>query len=80
MQNKACQNEIPRRLQKRVMRELDNAIEQSLRWHRNAITPRGYVELRTMSPFELGLRFKEALRDELYERRRKKGRRVSTKF
>lgn len=80
MQNKVRQNEIPLRLQKRVMRELANAIDQSLRWHRNAITPRAYVELRTMSQFELGLRFKAALRDELYERRREKGRRVPAKF
>lgn len=67
-------------LQKRVLRELGAAIDQSLRRHLGAVTPRLYVEMRTMSPFELGLRFKRALRDELYERRREKGRRVPTKF
>ncbi|CAM8871187.1 hypothetical protein [Burkholderia pseudomallei] len=34
------------------------------------MTPRQYVALRTMSPFEIGYRFKQLLRDELYERRR----------
>ncbi len=58
------------RLRRTVLHELAAAIDQSLGWHRDAITPRAYVELRTMSPFELGLRFKRALRDELYERRR----------
>lgn len=66
----------PGRLQMRVLRELGAAIDQSLRRHLDAVTPRLYVEMRTMSPFELGLRLKRALRDELYERRREKGRRV----
>lgn len=57
-------------LREPVLQELVAVIDQSLQWHWDAITPRMYVELRTMSPFELGLRFKVALRDELYERRR----------
>lgn len=36
------------------------------------MTPRVYVELVTMSTFEIGLSFKRALRDELYERRRER--------
>lgn len=43
-------------------------MDQSLRWHWDGITPRQYVELRTMPPFELGLMFKSALRDALYDR------------
>lgn len=62
-------------LREPVLQELVAAIDQSLRWHVDAISPRAYVDMRTMSQFELGLRFKAALRDELYERRREKGRR-----
>lgn len=35
-------------------------------------SPRHYVELMTMSNAELGRRFKRALRDELYEAKRRK--------
>lgn len=35
-----------------------------------AMTSREHIALRTMSPFEIGHRFKQLLRDELYERRR----------
>lgn len=80
MQKKIPRAQAPVKLQRRLERALVVVIDQGLRECLGAMTPRGYVELRTMSPFELGLRFKEALRDELYERRRKKGRRVSTKF
>lgn len=80
MQKKIPRAKAPVKVQRRLERALVVAIDQGLRECLGAMTPRGYVELRTMSPFELGLRFKEALRDELYERRRKKGRRVSTKF
>lgn len=51
-----------------VERALVVAIDQSLRWHWDAIAPRLYVELRTMPPFELGLMLKSALRDALYDR------------
>lgn len=51
-----------------VERALVAAIDQSLRWHLDAISSRVYVELRTMPPFELGLMFKSALRDALYDR------------
>jgi len=62
-------------LREPVLQELVAAIDQSLRWHVVARNPRAYVDMRTMSQFELGLRFTAALRDELYERRREKGRR-----
>ena len=62
-----------------VERVLVAAIDQSLRRHWDAITPRLYVELRTTSKFELGLMFKSALRDALYERNREKGRRAVTR-
>ena len=51
-------------------RALIAAIDEALRPSLSAITPRGYVGFVTMSSFELGRRFKQALRDELYERRR----------
>lgn len=62
-----------------VERALAVAIDQSLRCHWDAITPRLYVDLRTMSPFELGLRLKRALRDELYEGRRNDRRRTAAR-
>lgn len=60
-----------------VERALVVAIDQSLRWHWDAITPRLYVELRTMPPFELGLMFKSALRDALYDRHHRGRRRMA---
>lgn len=62
-----------------VERALVAAIDKSLRRHQDVITPRLYVHMRTMSAFELGLRFKAALRDELYERNRENGRRAVTR-
>jgi hypothetical protein len=64
---------------RRVARKLHNlelaliaAIDEGLRPILSVMTPRGYVGLMTMSSFELGRRFKQALRDELYERQRQK--------
>ncbi|KGD34415.1 hypothetical protein DO72_862 [Burkholderia pseudomallei] len=80
MQKRIPRAKAPVKLQRRLERALVVAIDQGLRECLGAMTPRGYVELRTMSQFVLGLRFKAALRDELYERRREKGRRIPTKF
>lgn len=49
---------------------LADAMDHGLMQVLGAMTPREYVTLRTMSPFEIGYRFKQRLRDELYERRR----------
>ncbi len=51
-------------------RMLADAMDHGLMQVLDAMTPREYVALRTMSPFEIGYRFKQLLRDELYERRR----------
>lgn len=51
-------------------RMLADAIDHGLKQALGAMTPREYVALRTMSPFEIGYRFKQLLRDELYERHR----------
>jgi hypothetical protein len=45
---------------------MDKGLMQAL----GEMTSRQYVALRTMSSFEIGYRFKQLLRDELYERRR----------
>lgn len=55
-----------------LARLLNDGIDQGLRQSVDAMTPRVYVELVTMSTFEIGLSFKRALRDELYERRRER--------
>lgn len=68
MQKKIPRAKAPVKLQRRLERALVVAIDQGLRECLGAMTPRGYVELRTMSPFELGLMFKSALRDALYDR------------
>lgn len=49
---------------------LADAMDLGLMQVLGEMTPRQYVALRTMSPFEIGFRFKQLLRDELYERRR----------
>lgn len=49
-------------------RVLADAIDQGLAQVVGEMTPRQYVELRTMSSFELGLKFKQLVRDEMYER------------
>lgn len=49
---------------------LTDAIDLGLMQVLGGMTPRQYVALRTMSPFEIGYRFQQLLRDELYERRR----------
>jgi len=48
---------------------LADAMDLGLMQVLGEMTPRQYVALRTMSPFEIGYRFKQLLRDELYERR-----------
>lgn len=53
-----------------VERMLATAMDQGLMQVLGAMTPRQYVDTRTMSSFELGLKFKRRLRDETYERRR----------
>ena len=53
-----------------VERTLATAMDQGLTQVLDAMTPRQYVDTRTMSSFELGLKFKRLLRDEMYERRR----------
>lgn len=55
-------------------RALAAAIDKGIRPSLEAITPRGYVDMRTMPSSELGLLFKRALLDELYDRNREKGR------
>lgn len=49
---------------------LADAMDHGLTQVLGAMTPRKYVDTRTMSSFELGLKFKQLLRDEMYERRR----------
>ncbi|KVN61483.1 hypothetical protein WM03_11990 [Burkholderia ubonensis] len=49
---------------------LADAVDHGLMQVVGALTPRQYVALQTMSPFEIGHRFKQLLRDELHERRR----------
>lgn len=49
---------------------LADAMDLGLMQVIGALTPRQYVDTRTMSSFELGLKFKQLLRDETYERRR----------
>lgn len=60
-----------------LKRVFDDALDQSLREYLDAVTPREYVELRTMPPFELGLMFKSALRDALYDRHHGERRRMA---
>ncbi|KVE63539.1 hypothetical protein [Burkholderia vietnamiensis] len=48
-----------------------DAMDQGLMQVLGEMTPRQYVALRTMSPFEIGQRFQQLLRDELYERPRR---------
>lgn len=67
------------RLQKRIARVLVDAIDQGLRQNLDEISPRLYVDVRTMPSFELGLKFKAALRDVLYERRRDRKRRMAAR-
>lgn len=47
-----------------------DAMDQGLMQVLGEMTPRQYVALQTMSPFEIGYRLKQLLRDELFERRR----------
>lgn len=54
----------------RLRRGLNAAIDEGLRPHIDAMTPRCYVMLMTMASAELGRALKGAIRDELYERRR----------
>lgn len=56
---------------RRLRRELSEAIAEGLRPLIHAMTPRCYVMLMTMASAELGRALKDAIRDELYERRRK---------
>ncbi|CAM2153097.1 protein of unknown function [Pararobbsia alpina] len=49
---------------------VDDAFDEACSKYFSAVLPRTYVSLMTMSPFELGMMFKKALRDELYDRRR----------
>lgn len=51
-------------------RVLADAMDLGLMQVFGEMTPRQYVALRTMSPFEIGYRFQQLLRDELHERRR----------
>lgn len=50
---------------------LNDAIDAGLEPVIDVITPRAFVALMTMSSAELGRAFKRALRDELYEARRR---------
>lgn len=56
---------------RRLWRALSAAIDEGLRPHIDAMTPRYYVMVMTMASAELGRALKDAIRDELYERRRK---------
>lgn len=56
---------------RRSRRELNAAIDEGLRPNIYAMTPRCYVMVMTMASAELGRALKKAIRDELYERRRK---------
>ena len=70
MRTKTPRTESTNSGQSTLERMLADAMDHGLMQVLDAMTPREYVALRTMSPFEIGYRFKQLLRDELYERRR----------
>lgn len=70
MQTKTPRTESTNSGQSTLERMLADAMDHSVMQVLGAMTPREYVALRTMSPFEIGCRFKQLLRDETYERRR----------
>ncbi len=55
----------------RLPKGLNDAIDAGLEPIIDVMTPRAFVALMTMSSVELGRAFKRALRDELYEARRR---------
>ncbi|TFE42395.1 hypothetical protein E2553_36080 [Paraburkholderia dipogonis] len=55
----------------RLRKGLNDAIDAGLEPIIDVITPRAFVAVMTMSSAELGRAFKRALRDELYEARRR---------
>ena len=55
-----------------LRRGLNDAIDRGLEATIDVITPRWFVAVMTMSSVELGHAFKCALRDELYEARRRR--------
>ncbi|RQS61243.1 hypothetical protein DID96_33420 [Burkholderia sp. Bp8963] len=59
-------NSVPPTVERMLVDAMDHGLMQVV----GAMTPREYVAIRTMSPFEIGYRFKQLLRDEMYERRR----------
>lgn len=70
MRSKISRTKLTNSVPPTVERMLADAMEHGLRQVLGAMTPRQYVDARTMSSFELGLKLKRLLRDEAYERRR----------
>lgn len=70
MRTKMSRTKSANSVQLTVERMLADAMDHGLMQVVGALTPRQYVDTRTMSSFELGLKFKQLLRDEMYERRR----------
>lgn len=70
---------IRKRMADRFRTSLERAfvatIERSFRESADRLSPRQVVDMMTMSSFELGRMFKQALRDELYEQCREAERR-----
>lgn len=70
MRTKTSRIKSTNRAQPTLELMLADAMDLGLMQVIGALTPRQYVDTRTMSSFELGLKFKRRLRDETYERRR----------
>lgn len=70
MRTKMSRTKSTNSVQTMVERMLADAMDLGLMQVIGALTPRQYVDTRTMSSFELGLTFKQLLRDAMYERRR----------
>lgn len=70
MRNKTQHAESSNSEQLMLERTLADALDQGFGQVVGEMTPHQYVALRTMSPFEIGYRFKQLLRDVMYERRR----------
>ncbi|ARL22926.1 hypothetical protein BOC47_11415 [Burkholderia pseudomallei] len=70
MRSKMSRTKLTNSVQPTVERMLAEAMDHGLQDVVSSMTPREYVDARTMSSFELGLKFKQLLRDEMYERHR----------
>jgi hypothetical protein len=69
--SKTNQHGLARKRRRSLHRALNDAIEKGLETAVEGLTPRMFVAVMTMSSTELGRAFKCALRDEVYEARRR---------